>query len=1047
MSATFDSITTELMAALEDEISAIKKSGGTEQVGVHDGKYAGAVADRISYVFFLDTELYVPSDTPAQLHIDKEYYEAIVVHIQGFEITLALRDDLGPFISKAVLSFSAYYLLELLKQRLKEVLTGSLPTERDMAMRLFAFQPNESLSKQIPVTRPDSLNRKQFEAIKQSLGQRVTFIWGPPGTGKTRTIGALAHELVRCGERVLITSHTNVAVDTALKPVIEALDDAEIKGGTVIRVGPLARKEQELQEVTLEEVLKRKSENIVLERAELEVKKKKALKVRDQLATAIRLTEAVEESEKRVASTKEALARSEQHLSEVQNTIPPARRKLDELYDKLKQAESAGLIRRVFFGLNPEDIRRQIAAQVKTIANLQSVCKEAEQNKIKASAALSEAQHDNEKAREALVKRFDSLPALPELRQKISEIENNLKTLDDKLAVIDTRLRDMAAAVIREAKVVGTTLFRLVILEELYRTSFDTVIVDEASMVPLPNLWFAATRASNRVVVTGDFRQLPPIATAQDEKEYPLAAKWLQTDIFKQARVVEERAKLDDPRLCALTEQYRMHESIGELANVLVYERDGNPLVHKAQPEKYCHATKASPLSKKPLVLCDTSEANPWCARLEPGFSRYNIYSAIVSVRLAARAIATGAETVGLVTPYRAQTRLFQYLVEQLIEQSGLSRDAVEAATVHRFQGNEKDIIILDLVDSPPFRIGKLLSGRWGSAAMQLLNVACTRAKGKLVVVAHRNYLYEKLPAGDSLDNLLKYLDRKGNIMDARDVLMDHSDPDVNTAMSAVFPVYRKLGNPEGAILFNEGNFYPAFIEDLRNASEEVVIFSPFVTDKRLADVVTALRQLTDHGVPVRVVTRNWGQSDVVTRNLIRQISQAGIQVLHRRELHEKLAFIDKKIAWCGSLNILSHSRSSEMMIRFSQSDFVTRLMELSGTSYLLQQEEQKNIRKRRLTQLAIAIKNRMAFPSCPKCGGDTELRSSRYGPFFGCTSYHGSNCDGLINVPRRILELAVQDLEYKCPLCGENVILKSGRKGLFLSCSQYPNCHWSDSF
>lgn len=180
----------------------------------------------------------------------------------------------------------------------------------------------------------------------------------------------------------------------------------------------------------------------------------------------------------------------------------------------------------------------------------------------------------------------------------------------------------MAAAIVSEARVVGATLFRLVIFEELYRVTFDTVIVDEASMVPLPNLWFAATRASKRVVVTGDFRQLPPIATAQDKEEYPLAAKWLQTDIFEHAGVVEDRAKLDDPRLCTLRKQYRMHEAIGELANALVYARDGNPLDHKAQLKDYGHATAAYPEPEQPLVLCTTSGANPWCARLDPGDTR-----------------------------------------------------------------------------------------------------------------------------------------------------------------------------------------------------------------------------------------------------------------------------------------------------------------------------------------------------------------------------------------------------------------------------------------
>ncbi|HHV75658.1 MAG TPA: hypothetical protein GXX41_13695 [Thermoanaerobacterium sp.] len=88
-----------------------------------------------------------------------------------------------------------------------------------------------------------------------------------------------------------------------------------------------------------------------------------------------------------------------------------------------------------------------------------------------------------------------------------------------------------------------------------------------------------------------------------------------------------------------------------------------------------------------------------------------------------------------------------------------------------------------------------------------------------------------------------------------------------------------------------------------------------------------------------------------------------------------------------------------------------------------------------------------MAFSPCPRCGGATELRSSRYGPFFGCASYRGGNCDGLVNVPRRVLELAVQDLGLTCPRCGGNIVLKSGRNGLFLSFSQYPDCRWTDSF
>jgi len=515
------------------------------------------------------------------------------------------------------------------------------------------------------------------------------------------------------------------------------------------------------------------------------------------------------------------------------------------------------------------------------------------------------------------------LPPLAELGPQLKGAEEKLKELDEQSAALEARLREMASTIIREARVVGATLSRLVLLEELYRSSFDTVIIDEASMVPLPNLWFATGKAQKRVVVTGDFRQLAPIAIARDPEKYPTAARWLQTDIFPQAGIVKDRARIEDPRLCTLKLQYRMIDAIGELANVLVYARDGNPLEHRADPGDYLHATKALPESKKPLVLCNTSSADPWCGRLDPGYSRYNIYSALVSVRLAAMALASGAKTVGLVAPYRAQTRL----LAKLVEEHGLPREAVETATVHRFQGNEKDTIIFDLVDSPPFPLGTLLSGGWGSEAMRLFNVACTRAKGKLVLVAHHDYLSQKAPAGDSLATLLRHMELHGQIMDARNVIQDYADPGLKSALDKVSHGPQDLGNLRGVGIFNEGKFYPAFLKDLSGAEQEVVIFSPFIAERRLADVITHLRILADQRVPVVVITRERNESNQGTEELIRQMSKVGVKVLRRKGLYEKLAFVDRKIAWFGSLNILSHSQSSELMIRFSQPDLTARLI------------------------------------------------------------------------------------------------------------------------
>jgi hypothetical protein len=60
------------------------------------------------------------------------------------------------------------------------------------------------------------LNPSQTRAIEKALSQRVTFLWGPPGTGKTRTMAALAALLVKRKKRVLLSALSNLALDQLL---------------------------------------------------------------------------------------------------------------------------------------------------------------------------------------------------------------------------------------------------------------------------------------------------------------------------------------------------------------------------------------------------------------------------------------------------------------------------------------------------------------------------------------------------------------------------------------------------------------------------------------------------------------------------------------------------------------------------------------------------------------------------------------------------------------------------------------------------------------
>lgn len=103
--------------------------------------------------------------------------------------------------------------------------------DTDWAERALAHLP--SLSTPAPAPVPTRLTGEPFRwlrpAQRQALGlagQRCGYLWGPPGTGKTTTLGVLLAETLdrRPDARVLLLSTTNHAVDLATLAVDKALE-------------------------------------------------------------------------------------------------------------------------------------------------------------------------------------------------------------------------------------------------------------------------------------------------------------------------------------------------------------------------------------------------------------------------------------------------------------------------------------------------------------------------------------------------------------------------------------------------------------------------------------------------------------------------------------------------------------------------------------------------------------------------------------------------------------------------------------------------------
>ena len=80
---------------------------------------------------------------------------------------------------------------------------------------------------------PMLLSNAQKDILKSSSTHPLTFIVGPPGTGKSYTIGAIAVEHMSRGESVLIASRTNEAVDAISETVVRQVgsDAFMMRGG------------------------------------------------------------------------------------------------------------------------------------------------------------------------------------------------------------------------------------------------------------------------------------------------------------------------------------------------------------------------------------------------------------------------------------------------------------------------------------------------------------------------------------------------------------------------------------------------------------------------------------------------------------------------------------------------------------------------------------------------------------------------------------------------------------------------------------------------
>ena len=283
---------------------------------------------------------------------------------------------------------------------------------------------------------------------------------------------------------------------------------------------------------------------------------------------------------------------------------------------------------------------------------------------------------------------------------------------------------------------------------------FDYCIVDEASQITLP-VCLGPIRMSRCFILVGDHYQLPPLVQNKEAIE-----GGLDVSMFKM---------LSDAHPSSVTfleHQYRMCSDIMSLSNTLIYSgrlKCGTPEVAARSihiPDmaalKIHHHTSSSirSTSNNRVRLCVSPVPGVCWLRdvldpsqkacfintdrlglasreaLENGARVTNPAEATLSIQLVESLITVGIlpKDIGVITLYRSQLTIIKHRLRH--------RPGVEMHTADRFQGRDKEVIILSLVRSNENQIVGDLLKDW-----RRVNVALTRARTKLLIIGSKGTL------------------------------------------------------------------------------------------------------------------------------------------------------------------------------------------------------------------------------------------------------------------------------------------------------------------
>lgn len=254
---------------------------------------------------------------------------------------------------------------------------------------------------------------------------------------------------------------------------------------------------------------------------------------------------------------------------------------------------------------------------------------------------------------------------------------------------------------------------------------FDLLVIDEASQMSVPEAVLAGAflRTDGAMLVVGDHRQMPPIVAHTWEQEEKRTVKAAQPYLSLFEFLIDRGFPRE-----SLDQSFRLHHTIADFLQANIYVRDGIHFFSKRKDlldlsfavDPFVRAVMAP---EYPIVVVEHGEH---------GSHQYNETEfALVEplIRCAQDLRLDGTDGVGVVVPHRAQKAMLRAKFPALAD-----LDAID--TVERFQGGERDVIVVSATASDPDYV---LAEADFLLNLNRLNVALSRPRKKLIAVASQS--------------------------------------------------------------------------------------------------------------------------------------------------------------------------------------------------------------------------------------------------------------------------------------------------------------------